>query len=43
VTIPAGTATGTYFIIAKADADNAVVETAETNNTKYSSAIKIEP
>jgi subtilase family serine protease len=31
--IPAGTATGTYYIIAAADADNAVVETVETNNT----------
>jgi subtilase family serine protease/subtilisin family serine protease len=33
VTIPAGTAAGTYFLIASADADNAVVETQETNNT----------
>lgn len=33
VTIPASTATGTYFIFARADADNAVPETLETNNT----------
>ena len=31
--IPVGTATGTYYLIAKADADNAVAETQEGNNT----------
>jgi subtilase family serine protease len=35
VTIPAGTATGTYYVFAKADADSAVGETVETNNTAY--------
>jgi subtilase family serine protease len=35
VTIPASTATGTYYLIAMADADKAVIETQETNNTKY--------
>ncbi len=40
VTIPAGTCTGTYYIIAVADADNAVLETNEANNTKNKS-IKI--
>lgn len=34
VTIPQGTAPGTYYIVAVADADNAVVETLETNNTR---------
>jgi subtilase family serine protease len=34
VAIPAATAAGTYYIIAKADAGNAVPETAETNNTR---------
>ena len=34
VTIPTGTAAGLYYIIAVADADDAVPETAETNNTK---------
>jgi len=34
VTIPAGTAAGLYYIIAVSDADNAVPETAETNNTR---------
>jgi hypothetical protein len=31
--IPAGTAKGTYYVIAKADADNLVTETLENNNT----------
>ena len=35
VTIPAGTATGTYFLFAKADAGDAVSETVETNNYTY--------
>ncbi len=34
VTIPAGTAPGLYYIIAVSDADGAVTETTETNNTK---------
>lgn len=33
VTIPAATAAGTYYIVAKADADNSVPETYEANNT----------
>jgi subtilisin family serine protease len=33
VTIPASTAPGTYYIVAKADADGALVETSEANNT----------
>ncbi|MBI4490136.1 MAG: IPT/TIG domain-containing protein [Deltaproteobacteria bacterium] len=41
VTIPAGTATGTYYVIAKTDADNAVSELNEGNNTKSSKAISI--
>jgi subtilase family serine protease len=32
LTIPAGTATGSYFLIAVADGDGVVVETVETNN-----------
>jgi len=35
VTVPAGACSGTFYIIAKADADNVVAETKETNNTKY--------
>ena len=37
VTIPAGTATGTWYIIAKADDPNAVFEINETNNTRAKS------
>jgi subtilisin family serine protease/subtilase family serine protease len=33
VTIPPGTGTGMYYLFAKADADTAVLETYETNNT----------
>jgi subtilisin family serine protease len=33
VTIPQGTDTGSYYLFAKADADTAVGETQETNNT----------
>jgi subtilase family serine protease len=32
LTIPAGTAGGSYYLIAAADADNVVAETVETNN-----------
>ena len=42
VTIPAGTATGNYYIIAKADGDGTLFELNETNNTKYAS-IRISP
>jgi subtilase family serine protease len=34
VTIPAGTAPGTYYIIAAADGAGVVVETSESNNTR---------
>jgi subtilase family serine protease len=34
VTIPAGTAAGSYFVIAVADGPNSVLETFETNNTQ---------
>jgi subtilase family serine protease len=42
VLIPAGTSPGTIYIIAKADADNVVSETQETNNTR-SKSITIGP
>ena len=42
LTIPVGTTTGSYSVIAKADADNAVTETTETNNT-YVRTVKIGP
>jgi subtilase family serine protease len=37
VTLPAGIAPGVYFLIAKADGDEAIVETLETNNTRFRS------
>jgi subtilase family serine protease len=43
VTIPAATTTGTYYVLAKADADNAVVETFETNNVKISFSVRVGP
>lgn len=41
VSIPPGTVPGTYYVIARADADNLVSELKETNNTRPSSAIAI--
>src|SRR5499427_1225131 len=37
VTIPTATASGTYYILAVADADNVVTETQENNNVYYTS------
>ncbi len=42
VVVPSGTTTGTRYIIARADANNAVPETSESNNNK-SKSIKIGP
>jgi len=42
VTIPASASTGSFYIIARADADNAVVETVETNNNGQTT-LKIGP
>lgn len=39
LTIPDGTGTGTHYVIAKADADNAVLESKETNNTDAHSIV----
>lgn len=33
--LPAGLASGTYYIMAKADAQNSVPESTETNNVSY--------
>ena len=35
IVIPAGTVTGTYYVLVKADANDDVVESAETNNTSW--------
>jgi subtilase family serine protease len=37
LTIPAATATGTWYLIARADADDALAETSEGNNTSWRS------
>ncbi|HET7219571.1 MAG TPA: CARDB domain-containing protein [Vicinamibacterales bacterium] len=42
LTIPAVQATGTYFIIAKADGPGLLVETLESNNTRYDT-VKVGP
>jgi subtilase family serine protease/subtilisin family serine protease len=43
LTIPAGTATGSYYILAKADADNVVPETNESNNNTQYTYVRIGP
>jgi trimeric autotransporter adhesin len=43
LTVPADTALGSYYLIAKADHGSAVVELLETNNNRASTAIKIGP
>lgn len=43
VTLPAGLATGTYFVFAAADAGSAVSETVETNNTSFGVAVRVGP
>ena len=35
VTVPSGITTGTYYIIARSDADNIVTEANESNNNMY--------
>jgi subtilase family serine protease len=42
-TVPAGTATGTYWLLATADSGNAVPETSEANNTKAAGPVGIGP
>jgi serine protease AprX len=42
LTLPA-VGTGTYYVLAQADAASAVAETSETNNVRYSGAVKIGP
>jgi serine protease AprX len=43
LTIPAGTAPGTFYVVARSDALLEVAETSETNNTRASAALKIGP
>jgi trimeric autotransporter adhesin len=42
VTIPAGTIPGGYYVVVRADADGAVAESLETNNT-IARAIQVGP
>jgi len=42
LTIPAGTATGAYYIIARTDDANTVLETTENNNTRAVS-LRVDP
>jgi subtilase family serine protease len=35
--VPASTAAGTYYIVAKSDGENAILEAHETNNTRAKS------
>ena len=43
VTIPGSTPAGSYYILAKADAEGAVAETSESNNVKASSVFRVGP
>lgn len=41
ITIPPGTAPGTYYVLVKADADDAVAESVETNNVRFVRTITV--
>ena len=41
VRIPASTAPGSYYVLAKADSENVVLENLETNNTRASAVVRI--
>jgi subtilase family serine protease len=43
VLIPAETATGTYYLLAKADGNSAVTEGVETNNASSASLVRVGP
>ena len=43
VMVPAGTAAGSYYVLAQADTANAVTETSETNNSRASGVVKVGP
>ena len=42
LTVPTGTAPGTYYVIARADDASAVAETSETNNTR-TAVVRVDP
>jgi len=41
LTVPLGTAGGSYYVIALADGDKAVAETSESNNTRVNVSLKV--
>jgi subtilase family serine protease len=41
ISIPAGTAAGTYYVLAKADGDDDVGESLETNNVRSVRSIQV--
>ena len=43
VTVPATTPPGTWYLLAKADADGVVVESNETNNVRFVRALEVTP
>jgi hypothetical protein len=43
VTIPAGTETGTYYVIARADHTGTLPETNEYNNNRFSTLVRVGP
>ena len=43
LTIPANTAAGTYYLLAQADGGGTVLESQESNNTRYGAAMRIGP
>ena len=43
VTVPGSTATGTYYVLAQADAVSTIGESLETNNTRSSGTVKVGP
>ena len=41
LTVPAGTTTGSYFVIAQADTANVVLESTESNNNRSSGSLNV--
>ena len=41
--VPPTLVTGTYYVLAQADGANALTETLETNNTRFSSTVRVGP
>jgi subtilase family serine protease len=41
--VPAGTAAGSYYVLAQADGPGEIAETSETNNVRASGAVKVGP